>query len=123
MVSIIIPTYNRALYLKETLSSILNQSFDNFEIIVIDDASSDNTKSIITGFNSDKIRYINKGKIGIIAKLRNLGIKESKFDYIAFCDDDDLWHSNKLQRQLEFLKDFNRANLKNNELTSVNEHD
>ncbi|MBK7157601.1 MAG: glycosyltransferase family 2 protein [Ignavibacteria bacterium] len=84
MVSVIIPTFNRAGFLREALTSILNQTYSNLEIIVIDDDSDDNTYETVLELNSEKISYYKQKKIGIIGKLRNIGIKKSKYDIIAF---------------------------------------
>lgn len=106
MISVIVPTFNRANYLKECISSLLNQSFKDIEIIVVDDGSTDNTANIVKNFNNERIRYINKGKMPNISKLRNLGVSHSNFDIIAFCDDDDLWFPNKLEEQLKYIDHY-----------------
>lgn len=106
MVSVIIPTYNRAGYLKEALISILNQTYNNLEIIVIDDDSNDNTSEIVLKLNSEKIFYFKQNKIGIIGKLRNIGIQKSKYDIIAFCDDDDIWEPEKLEKQMKYIDKY-----------------
>ena len=106
MVSVIIPTYNRASYLKETLISILNQSYADLEIIVIDDNSQDNTSEVVQSLNSDRIIYYRQQKIGIIGKLRNIGISKSNYDLIAFCDDDDIWRRDKLEKQLKYMDKY-----------------
>lgn len=106
MVSVIIPTYNRAGYLKEALISILNQTYNNLEIIVIDDDSNDNTSEIVLKLNSEKIFYFKQNKIGIIGKLRNIGIQKSKYDIIAFCDDDDIWEPEKLEKQMKCIDKY-----------------
>ncbi|HMQ79112.1 MAG TPA: glycosyltransferase [Ignavibacteria bacterium] len=104
LVSVIIPTYNRAHILGETLHSILKQDYRNIEIIIIDDGSTDGTATCVSEFNTELIRYHNVGKLADIAKLRNIGISHATGDVIAFCDDDDLWISNKLSSQLPYLK-------------------
>ena len=102
-VSVIIPTYNRDNYLYSAVKSVLNQTFEDFEIIVVDDASTDNTKQIIDKFDDKRIRYIrhkeNKGG----SAARNTGIKLSKGKFIAFLDDDDLWMPSKLEKQLDHI--------------------
>lgn len=101
LVSVIIPTYNRAEMLKETLSSILKQSYKNLEILVLSDASTDNTEEIVNSFKDSRICYyrfpINQG---LPSKVRNEGLRRAKGAFIALCDDDDLWKSNKIERQL-----------------------
>jgi glycosyltransferase involved in cell wall biosynthesis len=97
LISIIIPTYNRAYLLKKALESIFIQSYSNFEIIVIDDHSNDNTNEIINSFNDSRLKYLKNKSNGIVATSRNIGIKASKGEWIAFLDSDDWWTSNKLQ--------------------------
>lgn len=104
--SVIIPTRNRAPYLEQTINSVLNQTVPVYEIIVVDDNSEDNTKEVVDGFNSPKIKYHNFGKINNIGKLRNKGCSIASGDKLAFCDDDDLWEINKLEVQMGYLKDY-----------------
>jgi len=100
LVSIIIPTYNRAKFLPRAVNSVLNQTFKDFELIIVDDASTDNTKDIIQGFKDPHIRYIKHNDNRGIAGARNTGIKTSKGEYIAFLDDDDEWLPEKLTLQV-----------------------
>jgi glycosyltransferase involved in cell wall biosynthesis len=106
LISIIIPTYNRANLLLECLNSILNQTYNDFEILIIDDGSTDDTQLKVCNLN-DKIFYHKLNKIGDISKLRNFGIEHSNGDMIAFCDDDDIWNNTKLESQLKYMNDFN----------------
>ena len=103
-VSVIITTYNRAHLVGKAIKSVLNQTFQDFELIVVDDGSTDNTEEVINSFNDTRIRYIrhkiNKG--GNAA--RNTGLRNSKGEYIAFLDSDDEWLPEKLERQLEVFK-------------------
>jgi len=107
LVSIIIPTQNRASLLKRAIQSVLNQTFQDFEIIIVDDNSKDNTKEIIRLFKDKRIKYIYKSRLPHNpASTRNEGIIKAKGKYIAFLDDDDEWFSQKLELQLkEFEKD------------------
>src|SRR5262245_46961170 len=102
-VSVIIPTHNRADFLRDAIFSVLNQTFQDFEIIVVDDASTDNTSEVIGAFNDERIRYLrhdtNKGG----SAARNTGILNSQCDYIAFLDDDDQWLPEKLAKQVDTL--------------------
>ncbi len=98
--SIITITYNRAHLIAETIESVLKQTYQNFELIIIDDGSTDNTEEIIFHYkkeNGDKIKYINNNKIGIPSKLRNIGLKYATGDLISILDSDDLWTENKLK--------------------------
>ena len=101
-VSIVIPTFNRRNYITIALDSVLAQTYTNYEIIIIDDGSSDNTKEVLTPY-WDKIRYFYQDNRGIPA-TRNRGIREAKGDYIAFLDSDDYWLPEKLERQIDYFE-------------------
>lgn len=101
-VSVIIPTYNRANYISEAIDSVLDQTFQDFEIIIIDDGSTDNTKTVLAKYGS-KIKYFYKNNGGE-GSARNLGIKKARGQYIAFLDSDDLWLPSKIEKQLSFLE-------------------
>ncbi|PHS56355.1 MAG: glycosyl transferase [Sulfurimonas sp.] len=100
-ISVIIPTYNRYEFLKRALKSVFTQTYQAKEIIVIDDGSTDKTSLIQKDF--PKIKYFYKTKGGV-SSARNLGIKKSSCEWIAFLDSDDEWHINKLELQSEFHK-------------------
>lgn len=102
-VSVIIPTYNRAHLIERSIRSVLNQTYENFELLVIDDGSTDNTQEVVEAIRDDRIRYIRCEENGGAAKARNRGIAEAKYDYIAFQDSDDEWHTDKLERQMKVL--------------------
>lgn len=105
-VSIILPTFNRAQMVTETIDSILNQTFKDFELIVIDNLSKDDTKQVIKKYPDKRIRLFQHDNGGVVAVNRNYGIEKARGEYIAFCDDDDLWLPDKLDKQiLEFEKD------------------
>ena len=96
--SVIIPTYNCAEYLKRALSSVFSQTYQNFEIIVIDNSSIDETKNVLKSFDNQKLKYIEVNNNGIIAHSRNKGIEKAKGDWIAFLDSDDYWEPEKLDK-------------------------
>jgi glycosyltransferase involved in cell wall biosynthesis len=102
LVSVIIPTYNRVELLRETLQSVLSQTFQDYEIIVIDDGSTDNTQTMVKNLNSD-IRYFFQENQGT-APARNTGIGYASGEWLAFLDSDDLWKPQKLARQMVELK-------------------
>ncbi|MCJ7647562.1 MAG: glycosyltransferase [Candidatus Lokiarchaeota archaeon] len=105
LVSVITPTYNRGEVFKETIQSVLNQTYHNFEYIIVDDGSTDNTKEIVQSFHDKRIKYINQQHVGTPASGRNTGIKNAKGEFIAFLDSDDIWFPQKLEIQLkEFQK-------------------
>lgn len=96
--SVIIPLYNKENYIENTLKSVLQQTFDNFEIIIVNDGSTDNSEQKILNFNDSRIRYYSKINEGA-SKARNFGIEKAKADYICFIDADDYWYP-------EFLSTF-----------------
>jgi len=109
-VSVIIPTYNRAEFLRSAIKSALNQTFSDLEVIVSDDKSTDHTQEVVRSFEHERIKYLsNKGNKGPSA-TRNTAISASKGEYIAFLDDDDEWLPDKLQRQVELL-DHSQPNI------------
>ncbi len=100
LVSIVIPTHNRANLLGRCVQSILNQTYENFELIIVDDASTDNTKNIIKRFKDKRIIYIKHKKNLGGGAARNTGIKTAKGNFIAFQDSDDEWLPQKLEKQM-----------------------
>ena len=96
-VSVIIPTYNSASLLKMALESVIKQTYHNWEVIIIDNSSTDETDEVIQSFNDIRIRVLKIYNSGVIAKSRNLGLDSSKGEWIAFLDSDDLWYENKLE--------------------------
>ena len=121
LISVIIPTFNSEKYIQQCISSVLNQTYENYEIIVVDNNSTDSTVSIIKSFNSDKIKIIYVFNNGNISISRNLGIKNSIGSWIAFLDSDDFWEKNKLslisKKFSEYNLIFHNMNiLKNNKI-------
>lgn len=105
LVSIIIPTYNRAGLLTKTLESIANQSYTNIEIIIVSDGSTDNTKQIVELKNDKRIRFFEfETNTNLPAKVRNFGLAKAMGEFIAFCDDDDIWLKNKLKNQMKIMQ-------------------
>ncbi len=105
-ISIIIPAYNSEKFIKRTIQSVLNQTYKNFELIIVDDGSTDNTKEIVREFQKKdpKIKYIWEKNSGAPARPKNRGIKRSKGEYIAFLDHDDEWMPEKLEKQLNLFE-------------------
>lgn len=103
-VSVIVTTYNRKEFLEETLTSVLNQSFKDFEIIVVDNNSDYDFLKFIESFKDSRLQAYQNDNSGIIALNRNLGIRKARGKYIAFCDDDDTWVFDKLESQLKYLE-------------------
>lgn len=106
-VSVIIPTYNRGNQLRICLKSLQQQTFKNFEVIVCDDGSVDNTPDVINEFKDLlDLKYIQDANFGGPARPRNNGIKIAKGEIIAFLDSDDWWYPNKLEASLEYLPEY-----------------
>lgn len=105
MVSVIIPSFNRENVIKRSVDSVLAQTYKDFEIIVVDDGSSDNTKKVIEQIQDIRVRYVWQKNAGACA-ARNHGIDEAKGEYIAFQDSDDVWHPDKLEKQLKALERY-----------------
>ena len=108
-VSIILPTYNRADLIMETIQSILSQTYQNWELLVIDDGSDDNTAEIISQVNDERIKYFFAGRIGIGSKIKNIGLEKATGELVAFIDSDDLWAQTKLEKQVIALQQYPEA--------------
>jgi glycosyltransferase involved in cell wall biosynthesis len=104
-VSVVVPTYNRADRVCGTIESVLAQSFSDFEVIVVDDGSSDDTEAVLARAFGDRIRYFAQANQGA-SVARNRGIEEARGEWIAFLDSDDLWEKDKLEWQLKALERF-----------------
>jgi glycosyltransferase involved in cell wall biosynthesis len=101
LVSVIIPTYNRAHLLSRAIRSILDQTYQNFEIIVVDDRSSDNTEEALRNIRDERIKYIRHEENRGAPAARNTGIKAAQGEFIAFQDSDDEWLPSKLEKQMK----------------------
>jgi glycosyltransferase involved in cell wall biosynthesis len=104
LVSVIMPTYNHAQFIGDAIKSVFDQTYENLELIIIDNYSEDNTEEIIASFSDSRIRYKKFRNNGSIAASRNVGICESRGKYIAFLDSDDMWKPTKIERQIELLE-------------------
>lgn len=107
MISVIMPTYNRSSTLERAINSILNQSYSDIELIIIDDCSTDNTDDIIKKYNDKRIKYYKLKENKGACYARNYGIQKSSGEYIAFQDSDDEWDKFKLQFQLDNMNKNN----------------
>src|SRR6059058_3320007 len=99
-ISIIMPTYNRAAYIGETIRSILTQTYQNWELIIIDDGSEDNTEDLVKRIGDERINFYKAGRIAVNGKIKNMGLEKAKGELIAFIDSDDLWAETKLEKQV-----------------------
>lgn len=106
MITIITPAYNAEKYISETIQSVLNQTYQDWEMIIVDDCSTDNTSVIVQKYveKDSRIRLIRAPINGGVAKARNIGLEHAKGEYIAFVDSDDLWIPEKLDKQISFMK-------------------
>lgn len=104
LVSIITPSYNTAQYIGETIKSVLNQTYTNWEMIIVDDCSTDNTDEIVAQYTDKRIKYIKNEKNSGAAVSRNRALREAKGRWIAFLDSDDLWMPDKLSNQIRFME-------------------
>ena len=106
LVSIIMPSYNTAEYIAESIQSVLSQSYIDWEIIVVDDCSTDNTDEVVKPYLSDeRIIYLKNEMNSGAAVSRNRALREAKGKWIAFLDSDDLWTPDKLSKQINFMEE------------------
>lgn len=103
MLSVLLPTYNNALFIKNSVKSLLMQTYKDFELLIVDDGSTDNTEFVVSAFNDARIRYIKKEHEGLAATL-NYGLKIAKYDWVARMDADDICHPRRLEKQISILE-------------------
>lgn len=105
LVSVIMPSYNTSDFISETIKSVLNQTYTNWELLIVDDCSTDNTDEIVRPFLLDKrIRYLKNENNSGAAVSRNRALREAKGKWVAFLDSDDLWMPDKLSKQIRFME-------------------
>ena len=105
LVSIIMPSHNTANYIAESINSVLAQTYENWELIIVDDCSTDSTDNVVERYLTDsRIRYLKNEINSGAAVSRNRALREAKGKWIAFLDSDDLWDSEKLEKQISFMK-------------------
>ena len=103
LVSIIMPNYNNEKYLARSVKSVIDQSYQNWELIVIDNRSSDNSLKVLQGFNDKRIKIFTTDNEGIIGKSRNIGLKNSNGEWLSFLDSDDWWEPKKLEEIFKII--------------------
>ncbi len=105
LVSIIMPSWNTGRFIGESIQSVLSQTYKKWELIIVDDCSTDNTDEIVASFDDERIRYFRNDKNSGAALTRNKAMREARGEWIAFLDSDDLWMPEKLEKQLSFMKE------------------
>lgn len=103
MISVVIPTYNRAATLKLAVDSVLNQTFQDIELLIVDDASEDDTEQVVSQMKDKRIHYIKVAHNSGACHARNLGALHAQGEYVAFQDSDDKWHPEKLEKQYRYM--------------------
>lgn len=105
LVSVVIPTYNRATLIGESIQSVIDQTYPHWEMIIIDDGSSDNTREVVESYKDKRIRYYHIEHNGFLGHVRNIGLRKATGDLVAFQDSDDIWRPHKLEYQITLLKE------------------
>jgi glycosyltransferase involved in cell wall biosynthesis len=118
-VSVVIPTYNCARFLRQALKSVLSQTYTSYEIIVVDDGSTDDTRDVVAEFG-DRLRYLYQPNGGL-SSARNLALMNARGEFIAYLDADDAWYPEKLDRQVSFLDAHKECGLVHSDVTIVDD--
>ncbi len=104
-ISVVLPTYNRGHVIGRSIQSVLDQTIPVSEIIVVDDGSTDNTEEVVRSFDDDRIQFIRTPENKGAAAARNLGVKNARYEMIAFHDSDDEWRRDKMEKQISYIND------------------
>lgn len=120
-ISVVLPVYNGEKYLKESIDSILNQTFSDFEFIIVNDGSTDKTEEIIESYNDGRIKYFKKENSGIVDSL-NYGIEKSNTDLIVRMDADDISNPSRLQKLLNFMENNGEVDICGSWAEKINEN-
>lgn len=105
LVSIIMPSWNTADFIRESIDSVLAQTYTNWELLIVDDCSTDNTDEVVASYKDERIKYFKNEKNSGAALTRNKALREAQGEWIAFLDSDDLWTVDKLEKQIKFMND------------------
>lgn len=103
LVSVIMPSWNTGKFIAESIQSVIDQTYENWELIIVDDCSTDNTDAVVAKFKDKRIRYFKNEKNSGAALSRNRALREARGEWIAFLDSDDLWNLDKLEHQINFM--------------------
>lgn len=107
LVSVIMPSWNTERFIANSIQSVINQTYQSWELIIVDDCSTDDTDSVVAGFSDERIKYLKNEKNCGAALTRNRALREAKGEWIAFLDSDDLWMPDKLEKQITFMQENN----------------
>lgn len=107
LVSIIMPSWNTARWIGESIESVINQTYENWELIIVDDCSTDNTDEVVESYNDKRIQYLKNIENCGAAITRNRAISQANGEWIAFLDSDDLWRPEKLEKMIDFMSSNN----------------
>jgi glycosyltransferase involved in cell wall biosynthesis len=118
VVSIILPTYNRAVLLRQSIQSVLDQSYTDFELIIVDDGSTDATRDEVQSGMDPRIRYFQLPHTGCTGRLKNFAIAQSRGEFLAFIDSDDMWKAGKLEKQLALFSNNQRIGFSITDVTT-----
>lgn len=105
LVSVIMPSWNTSNFIAESIQSVIDQTYENWELIIVDDCSTDNTDEVVAKFTDKRIRYLKNEKNSGAALSRNRALREARGEWIAFLDSDDLWNPDKLEHQINFMNE------------------
>lgn len=111
LISVIVPTFNRAHLIKDAINSVLNQAYTNFELLVIDDHSTDHTKEVVKQYEDQKVKYLVNKRTKGAQGARNTGIYDAKGEWLAFLDSDDVWKDERLSKGVEIIQNKNNTEL------------
>lgn len=103
LVSIIMPSWNTGRFIAESIRSVINQTYPHWELIIVDDCSTDNTDEVVSSFKDERIRYYKNEKNSGAALTRNRAIREARGEFVALLDSDDLWNEDKLEKMITFM--------------------
>ena len=120
LVSIIMPSWNTDRFIAESIQSVIGQTYSNWELIIVDDCSTDNTDAVVASFQDERIKYFHNEKNSGAALTRNKALREAQGEWIAFLDSDDLWMPEKLEHQIDFMTK-NGYNLSYTEYEKIDE--
>lgn len=123
LVSVVVPIHNGAQWLGQTLNSLFAQTYSHFEVVLVDDASTDNLRKVLASFHDARLRVVHLQKNEGVSAARNHGIEMAKGDFVAFCDADDLCQPQRFQRQVEFLEEHQDIGLCGSAFSCFDTHD